>query len=152
MALIKWRDSDPFKDLLDLQREMNRLFNSSLGRSTRGESALSETVWAPAVDIYDNKDNLVIKADLPGMTQKDIDVAVEDDVLRIRGEKKKETEQKEDDYYRVERAYGAFERSFTLPSNVDAAKIKATYKDGVLELALPKRAEAKPKQIKVDIT
>jgi HSP20 family protein len=151
MALIKWRESNPFKDLLDLQREMNRLFDVSLGRSTRGETALAETVWAPAVDIYDEKDNLVIKADLPGMTQKDIDVSVEDDVLRIKGEKKKESEVKEDNFYRVERAYGSFERSFTLPSNVDVAKIKAGYKDGVLQLTLPKKEETKPKQIKVDV-
>ena len=151
MALIRWRGSDPLKDLLDLQREMNCVFDASLGRSARGETALTEAVWAPAVDIYDQKDNLVIKADLPGMTQKDIDVSVEDDILRIKGEKKKEHEEKKDDAYRLERAYGYFERSFTLPSNVDATKIKASYKEGVLELSLPKKEEAKPKQIKVNI-
>ena len=151
MALIRWRGSDPLKDLLDLQREMNCVFDASLGRSARGETALTEAVWAPAVDIYDQKDNLVIKADLPGMTQKDIDVSVEDDILCIKGEKKKEHEEKRDDTYRLERAYGYFERSFTLPGNVDATKIKASYKEGVLELSLPKKEEAKPKQIKVNI-
>ncbi|MGD9014493.1 MAG: Hsp20/alpha crystallin family protein [Candidatus Omnitrophota bacterium] len=133
MNLIKWRSQnlfDPFTDLFGLQ---------------------DEKAWAPAVDIYDNKSNLVIKADLPGMTQKDIDVSVEDDVLRIKGEKKKEHEEKRDNYFRLERSYGYFERSFALPSNVDATKVKAAYKDGVLELTLPKKEEAKPKQIKVDV-
>lgn len=154
MALIKWRSPDifeSFRDLLDLQREMNRLFDASLGRRVAKNQDIADTGWVPAVDIYDNKDNLVIKTDLPGMTQKDIDVSVEDDVLRIKGERKKETETKEKNFYRVERTYGVFERSFTLPSNVDATQIKATYKDGVLELVLPKKEEAKPKQIKVDI-
>jgi len=102
MRLIKWRSPDlldSFRDLWSLQ---------------------TETDWAPAVDIYDDKDKLVIKADLPGMAQKDIDVSVEDDVLGIKGEKKKETEVKEDNFYRVERAYGSFERRFALPVNVDA--------------------------------
>lgn len=133
MSLIKWRSQnllDPFADLLGLQEEKS---------------------WAPAVDIYDNKNNLVIKADLPGMMQKDIDVSVEDDVLRIKGEKKEEHEEKRDNFFRLERAYGYFERSFTLPANVDATKVKAAYKDGVLELTLPKKEEAKPKQIKVDV-
>jgi HSP20 family protein len=133
MNLIKWRSQnlfDPFADLFGLQEEKT---------------------WAPAVDIYDNKNSLVIKADLPGMTQKDIDVSVEDDVLRIKGEKKKEHEEKKDNFYRLERSYGCFERSFALPSNVDATKVKASYKEGVLELTLPKKEEAKPKQIKVDI-
>ncbi len=154
MSLIKWRSPniwDPFRDLEELQREMNRLFDASLSRSVKKGQALSEAVWSPAVDIYDNKDNLIIKADLPGLTQKDINVSVEDDVLSIKGEKKKEQEVKEDNFYRIERVYGSFERSFTLPSNVDAANIKATYKDGVLQLTLPKREETKPKQIKVDI-
>ncbi len=133
MSLIRWRSQnlfDPFADLLGLQ---------------------DEKTWAPAVDIYDNKNNLVIKADLPGMTQKDIDVSVEDDVLRIKGEKKKEHEEKKDNFYRLERSYGYFERSFALPTNVDTSKINAVYKNGVLELSLPKKEEAKPKQIKVDI-
>jgi len=133
MRLIKWRSPDlldSFRDLWSLQ---------------------TETDWAPAVDIYDDKDKLVIKADLPGMAQKDIDVSVEDDVLGIKGEKKKETEVKEDNFYRVERAYGSFERRFALPVNVDATKIKATYKEGVLELTLPKKEESKAKQIKINI-
>ena len=133
MRLVKWRSQnlfDPFADLLGLQEDKT---------------------WFPAVDIYDNKNNLVIKADIPGMTQKDIDVSVEDDVLRIKGEKKNEHEEKKDNFYRLERAYGYFERSFALPANVDATKVKAAYKDGVLELTLPKKEEAKPKQIKVDV-
>jgi HSP20 family protein len=154
MSLIKWRSPyiwDPFGDLTGLQYEMNRLFNASLGRSPRKGQEITESAWAPAVDVYNNKDNLVIKADLPGMTQKEIDVSVEDGVLKIRGEKKKEEEVKENNYYRFERAYGSFERSFSLPTNVDATKIKAAYKDGVLQLTLPKKEETKPKQIKVDI-
>ena len=146
MSLIRWRPQNalsPFADLLNLQQEVNRLFNGS---------SLGSTAWAPAVDVYDNKDSLVIKADLPGLTQKDIDVSIEDDILKIKGQKKQEQEVKEDNYYRLERAYGSFERSFSLPVSVDAAKIKAAYKDGVLQLTLPKKEQPKPKQIKVDIT
>ena len=128
---------------MNLQQEANRLFNGN---------SLGSAAWAPAVDVYDHKDSLVIKADLPGLTQKDIDVSVEDDILRIKGQKKQEQEVKEDNYYRLERAYGSFERSFSLPVSVDAAKIKAAYKDGVLQLTLPKKEQPKPKQIKVDIT
>ena len=133
MRLIKWRSPsllDPFRDLWDLQ---------------------NETAWFPAVDVYEDKERLVIKAELPGLKQNEIDVSVEADVLTIKGEKKKETEVKEKNYYHLERAYGSFERRFNLPVNVDASKIKATYKDGILELALPKKEEAKPKQIKVDV-
>jgi HSP20 family protein len=133
MSLIRWRSQDlldPFADLLGLD---------------------DRRTWVPAVDIHDNKDNLVIKADLPGMTQKDIEVSVEDDVLRIKGEKKKEHEDKKDNFYRLERSYGYFERSFSLPANVDASKINAAYKNGVLELTLPKKEEVKQKQIKVNI-
>ena len=153
MSIIKWRPHafDPFSDLLDLQNEMNRLFDTSLDRSVKKGQSLLGAAWAPAVDIYDNKDSLVIKADLPGLTQKDIDVSVEDDVLTIKGEKKKENEIKEDNYYRFERAYGYFERKFSLPANVDASKINAKYKEGVLELKLPKSEEKKPKEIKVNI-
>ena len=133
MNLIKRRSLnifDPFRDLLNLH---------------------TEAVCFPAVDVYENKENLVIKADLPGVKQNEIDVAVEDGVLRIKGEKKKENEVKEDNFYRLERVYGAFERSFALPTNVDATKIKANYKEGVLEITLPKKEESKPKQVKINI-
>ena len=133
MRLIKWRSPslfDSFQDLWDLQ---------------------TETAWFPAVDAYEDKERLVIKADLPGLKQNEIDVSVEDGVLTIKGEKKKENEVKEKNYYHLERAYGSFERRFTLPTNVDTSKIKANYKEGVLELALTKKEEAKPKQIKVDV-
>ena len=133
MRLIKWRSPsllDSFRDILDLQ---------------------TETAWFPAVDAYEDKEKLVIKADLPGLKQSEIDVSVEDGVLTIKGEKKKENEVKEKNYYHLERAYGSFERRFTLPTNVDTSKIKANYKEGVLELALTKKEEAKPKQIKVDV-
>ena len=133
MNLIKRRSLnifDPFRDFLNLH---------------------AETVCFPAVDVYENKENLVIKADLPGVKQNEIDIAVEDGVLRIKGEKKKENEIKEDNFYRLDRVYGSFERSFALPTNVDATKIKANYKEGVLEITLPKKEESKPKQVKINI-
>jgi HSP20 family protein len=133
MRLIKWRSPnifDPVSDFWGLR---------------------SEASWSPAVDVFENKENLVMKVDLPGMKQSEIDVYVEDGVLAIKGEKKKETEAKEKNFYCMERVCGSFERRFTLPTNVDASKVKATYKDGVLELALPKKEEAQPKQIKVNV-
>ena len=153
MSLIRWNRAEynPFRELLDIQKEVNRLLDTSLDRSTKKGQTLAEATWSPSVDVYDNKDKLVIKADLPGLTQKDIDISVDSDILRIKGEKKKESEVKEDNYYRLERDYGYFERSFSLPANVDSAQIKASYKDGVLKVILPKGEEKKTKQVKINI-
>ena len=150
MALIKWRgnENDPFGDLLDIQKEMNRLFDTSLVRGS--EIGLSHK-WSPSVDISDEKDKIIVKADLPGVKQDNLNVDIEDGVLTIKGERKEETEKKEKNYYQSECFHGNFVRSFTLPSTVDAAKTKAAYKDGVLEIVLPKKEEAKTKSIKVEI-
>ena len=145
-TLSRW---DPFRGVSTLQEQINRLFEESLFRGRAAESAL--TAWAPAVDIYETENELVVKADLPDMDPKDLDIRVENNVLTIHGERKFEKEVSEDKYLRVERSYGSFSRSFSLASTVNADAIKAEYKDGVLTLHAPKREEAKPKQIKVSV-
>jgi HSP20 family protein len=155
MALIPWRPRelwwDPFRDLETIQNEMNRLFNSSLtGWRSRGVDLL-EGAWGPAVDIYDSKDNVMVRVDIPGMKKDEIDVSVHKDTLIIKGEKKQEKELKEKDFVRTERFYGSFNRAIRLPAEVQAEKVNATYKNGVLELVLPKKEESKPKQLKIDI-
>lgn len=140
---------DPQHGLSGLQEQVNRLFESSFpGRSDN--SAL--TTWAPAVDIYETEDELVVKADLPDVSEKDLDVRIENNTLTIRGERKFEKKVEEENYLRVERTYGSFSRSFSLPNTVNSEAIKAEYKNGVLTVELPKRAESKPKQIKVNVT
>ncbi len=141
--------SDPFRGLSTLQEQMNRLFDETLFRGRSDDSGL--TSWAPAVDIYETPDELVVKAELPEIDPKDIDIRVENNVLTIRGERKFDKTVSEDNYLRVERAYGTFSRSFALSNTVDAESIKAEYRDGVLTLRAPKREEAKPKQIKVNV-
>lgn len=143
---------NPFTDLLDIQKEMNNLFNSfSLSRWGDREHGLLESSWAPAIDVHDSKDHIVVKADLPGLKKEDIDVSVQEGTLVIRGEKKEEAERKEKGLIRTERFYGSFYRAVSLPTAVDDTKVKAAYKNGVLELTLPKKEEAKPKQIKIDV-
>ena len=140
---------DPQHGLSGLQEQVNRLFESSFpGRSDN--SAL--TTWAPAVDIYETENELVVKADLPDVSEKDLDVRIENSTLTIRGERKFEKKVEEENYLRVERTYGSFSRSFSLPNTVNSEAIKAEYKNGVLTVELPKRAESKPKQIKVNVT
>ena len=138
---------DPFRGISRLQEEMNRLFDTTVSRP----AGSSLTSWAPAVDIYETGDELVVKADLPDISEKDLDVRVENNMLTISGERKFEKEVNEDNYLRVERAYGSFTRSFALPSTVKADAIKADYRDGVLTVRLPKREESKPRQIKVQV-
>lgn len=153
MRLVPWRaretGMDLFDNLEDIQREMNRLFDFRLNRP--GKSGVSATEWMPAVDVVDEKDQIRVKADLPGLKKEEIGVSVDNGILTIKGEKKEEKETKEKEYIRSERYYGAFHRSFTLPVGVDAQKVNAGYKDGVLEITLPKKEDAKSKQIKVDI-
>ncbi len=146
------RPRTPFADLMDLQDYMSDLFDFPLLRLSNrvGRETLART-WTPTIDVVDEKDHLLVKADLPGLNKDDIRVSIEDGVLSIQGEKKEETEEKKKGYLRAERFYGSFFRSVSLPSAVDDTKVKASYKDGVLELTLPKKEEAKPKQIKVDI-
>jgi HSP20 family protein len=145
-TITRW---EPFRGLSTLQDQMNRLFEDTLFRGRSNESAL--TTWAPAVDIYETENALVVKADLPDVNEKDLDIQVENNILTIRGERKFERDVKEDNYLRVERAYGSFSRSFSLGNTVNTEAIKAEYRDGVLTLTIPKREEAKPKQVKVSV-
>jgi HSP20 family protein len=137
-----------FRSGSTLQDQLNRLFNDAFERA-EGESNL--TAWAPAVDISENAHELVVKADLPGVDAKGLDIRVENNVLTIRGERKFEKKVDQDNYLRVERTYGSFTRSFALANTVNPEGIKADYQDGVLSLVVPKREEAKPKQIKVNV-
>jgi HSP20 family protein len=140
---------EPFRGFTTLQDQVNRLFNESF-RTHGEESAL--TTWAPAVDIYETPNELVVKADLPDVNEKDIDVRVENNLLTIRGERKVEKSVSEENFLRVERTYGAFSRSFSLPNTVNSEAIGADYKNGVLTVTLPKREESKPRQVKVNVT
>lgn len=155
MALIPWRPRemwwDPFRDLEAIQNEMNKLFDSSLLRWGDRGVGLLEGAWSPAIDIYDSKDNIMVKADIPGMKKDEIHVSVHGDTLIIKGEKKQEKETKEKDFVRTERFYGSFNRAIRLPAEVDVSGVSASYKNGVLELVLPKKEESKPKQLKIDI-
>ena len=141
----------PFTDLETLQREMNRLFDFSHSRPGYDDTSLLGGQWAPLVDIYDSKDNLVVKADLPGLSKDDIQVAIQENILTISGEKKQELNIRENEYLRTERFYGSFHRAITLPTEVDRTKVQANFKEGILELILPKKEEAKPQQIKIDV-
>lgn len=132
-----------------LQDQMNKLFENTV--HGQGENS-AITSWAPAVDIYETENELVLKADLPGVSEKEIDVRVENNMLTVRGERQFETKVKEDNYLRVERTYGSFSRSFGLPNTVNTEAISAEYTNGVLTVQLPKRAESKPKQVKVNVT
>ena len=142
------RSMAPFRGVNTLQDQINRLFSDAFDRND-GESNLS--AWAPAVDISENEHELVVKADLPGIDPKELDIRVENNVLTIRGERKFEKKVEQDNYLRVERTYGSFSRSFALANTVNPEGIKADYQNGVLNLVVPKREEAKPKQIKVNV-
>lgn len=145
-TMNRWEQ--PLRGPATLQEQINRIFGDVMGR-TGEESNL--TPWAPAVDIYETEHELVVKADLPDVNPQDLDIRVENNVLTIRGERKFENKVKEENYLRVERAYGSFSRSFSLASSVKLDAIKADYQNGVLTLSIPKREEAKPKQIKVNV-
>jgi len=148
MTLItRW---DPFREFVTLQSRMNRLFNDSLGSEGR-EEALTTTTFAPAVDVYEDEHNVTLKVEVPGIDEKDIDVRIENNTLTVHGERKFEKEEKEENYRRVERQYGSFTRTFTLPQTVDQESVQANYDKGVLKIQLAKKAEAKPKQIKVNV-
>ena len=139
---------EPFRGGATLQEQVNRLFGNVLDRSAE-ESNL--TTWAPAVDIYETEHELVVKADLPEVDPKELDIRVENNLLTVRGERKFEKKVNEDNYLRVERVFGSFSRSFSLANTVNSEAIKADYLNGVLTLTIPKREEAKPKQIKVNV-
>jgi HSP20 family protein len=146
-TLVRW---EPFRGISSLQEQFNRLFENRFAPGTEEQTL---TAWAPAVDVYETENELVIKADLPQMSEKELDVRVENNMLTIRGERKFEQKVKEENYLRMERAYGSFSRSFSLPNTVvNTEAIQAEYKEGVLTVTLPKRAESKPKQVKVNVT
>jgi HSP20 family protein len=146
MAIVRW---NPTRDLMQMREEMDRLFTQFFRRGDGEEANWTQGLWAPPVDIYETDDAFVLKAELPGFRKEDVTIEMQENRLIIRGERKREEEVKEDQYHRLERAYGRFERAFWLPTTVDAEKIQATFKDGVLELRLPKSEAAKPKRIAI---
>jgi len=147
MTISRW---DPFRDLMAIQERMNRLFQDTMARQ-RGQETLDTGTWAPAVDIYETGDRIVIRADLPGIEQSDIEIRVEDKSLSIRGDRKAPAEAGSEDFYRAERPHGPFMRSFNLPRNIDQNGIKAVQKNGVLEISLPTRKEDQAKAIRIDV-
>jgi len=147
MAITRW---DPFRDVLALQNRMNSLFQE-YNRGQNENDALSTAAFVPPVDIYEDEHKIVLKLEVPGMQESDLDIQLENNVLTVRGERKFEKEEKEENFHRIERRYGSFFRSFTIPNTVNPESVKASYEAGVLRLDLEKRAEAKPKQIKVEI-
>jgi HSP20 family protein len=143
MNLVRF---DPFRDMSALQTRVNRLFNDVLA----GGADLETRGWSPVVDIFERGEDLVLRAEVPGVSRDKLDVSVENNVLTIRGERERDREIKEEHYHRVERSYGVFSRSFTLPATVDATKIAAQFKEGILEVVLPKAEAAKPKRISIE--
>jgi HSP20 family protein len=139
---------DPFRDLRSLQDEVNRLFSMSLGRGFDDEG-LSRGAWMPSVDIFENKDSIVLEAELPGMNREDFELTIENNVLTLRGERRFEKKDEGDNYHRVERSYGSFTRSFTLPQTVSSENANAEYKNGVLRVTLHKREEVKARRIEI---
>ncbi|MFO1518681.1 MAG: Hsp20/alpha crystallin family protein [bacterium] len=138
----------PFKDLFRLSSELDRLFNY---RGTSAEDEESPSTWSPAVDISEDKEAVKFRAELPGLKKEDVKINVREGVLTLQGERKFEEEKKDENHYRIERSYGVFARSFTLPTSVDESKIQATMKDGVLEIRVPKKPEAKEKEISIEV-
>jgi len=145
MSIVRY---DPFRDLRTLQEEVNRLFSNNLTHSF-GDEGIGRGAWSPTVDIYENKDQIVLEAELPGMSREDFELTVENNVITLRGERHFEKKDEADNYHRVERAYGAFTRSFTLPQTVSGEGATAEYQHGVLRVTLPKREEAKARRIEI---
>jgi len=143
-VLTRWY---PYRELNTLQERVNRLFHESFSNEGRDES-LATSSFAPAVDVYEDEHNITLKIEVPGIDEKDIDVRIENNTLTVHGERKIEKEEKEENYRRIERQYGSFTRTFTLPNTVDSESVSANYEKGVLKVQLAKKAEAKPKQIK----
>jgi HSP20 family protein len=145
MSIVRY---DPFRDLRTLQDEVNRLFSTNLTRAF-GDEGIARGAWNPSVDIYENKDQIVLEAELPGMNREDFDLSVENNVITLRGERRFEKKDDGDNYHRVERSYGSFTRSFTLPQTVSAEGAQAEYRNGVLRVTLPKREEVKARRIEI---
>ena len=149
MTLVRW---NPIRDFSVLQNQMNRLFEDALGTWLGESNGGGNTNWVPPADIYENDNDLIVRAELPGVDPKMVDVRVENNVLTIRGERPFEQKVQKENYHRLERSYGTFSRSFTLPATIDADKIRAEYRDGILNLTLPKSEKAKPKRIQISAT
>jgi len=145
MAITRW---DPFREVVALQNRMNSLFGNL---NTESDSPLTTGSFVPAVDVYEDEKKVVLKLEVPGIEEKDLDVRVENNTLTVKGERKFEKEEKEENFHRIERRYGSFYRSFTLPTTVDTENVDAKYEAGVLKLELKKKPEAQPKQIKVNV-
>ena len=150
MAII--RRNDPFRDLLSLQDQLFRTFDAAYHGGGREEEQSMVATWSPLVDVFEDAEGITLKAELPEVDAKDVEIQVEGNALTLKGERKLEHEEKRDGYHRIERTYGAFSRTFTLPNTVDVEHITAESKDGVLRLFLPKKAETKPRQIKVAVS
>lgn len=154
MAIERWRpfgtlmDREPFRDI---QTELNRLFDNFLGRPAATAAGAGSRVWMPVVDMYETNDDLVLNFELPGVREKDISLSITGDVLTVKGERPFNQQLNDDNYFQTERAYGKFERSIRLPLPVRAERVRATYRDGVLEVSLPKTEEVRPKEIKIDV-
>ncbi len=148
MPPIRW---DPFRDLLSLQERMNKLFEDSLVRSTSKLGEISQGTWTPVVDILEKEDAIILKAELPGVRLDDVDLQIKDDTLVLKGERRFEKDARKENYHRVERSYGTFSRSFTLPGTVDQSGISAKLKDGLLEVKLPKARSVESKPIPIEI-
>ena len=148
MTLVRW---DPFGDVATLQDRINRLFSESFGRSKDADEEMSLCAWKPAVDIYETENCIFLIAELAGVNKEDISVEIKDNVLTLKGERHADPEISQDRYYRRERCFGTFQRSFTLQASVRPERIKAAFKDGVLKVEIPKPDEEKPKQVSVDI-
>jgi HSP20 family protein len=147
MAITRW---DTYRDVLALQNRMNSLFQD-FSRSGNGESELATAGFVPPVDIFEDENKLVLKIEIPGIRQEDIDVRLENNTLTVKGERNFQSEGKEENFHRVERRYGSFYRAFTLPNTIDQNTIKADYEAGVLKIELHKRAETKPRQVKINV-
>jgi HSP20 family protein len=144
MAINRW---DPFREVVALQNRVNNLFRDM----NDGDSPLTTASFVPAVDIYEDSKKVVLKLEVPGINEKDLDIRVENNTLTVKGERKFEKEEKEENFHRIERRYGTFYRAFTLPSTVDTEHVQANYENGILKLELTKKPEAQPKQIKVTV-
>jgi HSP20 family protein len=149
MSIIRW---EPFHDPVSTQDRFNQLFNHTFARALGDQQEVSPRAWVPPVDIYETGDSLVLKAELPGINPDEVEIRVEDNTLYLKGERKFEKEVKEENLHRVERSYGTFTRSFALPNTIDADKVKAEYENCILTLTMPKREEAKPRTIKINVS
>jgi HSP20 family protein len=153
MSIVRWNPAHELAtfptDVMNMQREINRMFDKFFHGGTVDDGSFGTSLWTPAVDVAEHDDAYQVKVEIPGVSKDDVKITMQDNILTIRGEKKQEKESKRSNSHRVERSYGSFQRSFTLPTSVKHDKIEASYRDGILTIAVPKAEEAKPKQIEV---